>query len=153
MDFDESKGAFGSFILIPIIISIYIYIINNNPEFLKISKKIEELESKIENIDENSERKKINIAFVNSYLYLNGIARYITVLSSLLVKTGKYNVFIINEKSSDYDFEFNKKVKRIVMKRDIQAIKDCDEENDIQIYILSNDLSDYIDIYHSLGKR
>ena len=46
------------FILIPIIISIYIYIINNNPEFLKISKKIEELESKIENIDENSERKK-----------------------------------------------------------------------------------------------
>ena len=141
------------FILIPIIISIYIYIINNNPEFLKISKKIEELESKIENIDENSERKKINVAFVNSYLYLNGIARYITVLSSLLVKTGKYNVYIITEQSTDYDFEFNKKVKRIVMKRDFQAIKDCDEENDIQIYILSNDLSDYIDIYHSFGKK
>ena len=46
-----------------------------------------------------------------------------------------------------------KKIKREIQKKGEQIIRDFDEENDIQIYILNNDVSDIIDIYHSLGKK
>jgi glycosyltransferase involved in cell wall biosynthesis len=51
------------------------------------------------------------------------------------------------------DFKYNKKIKRHILKKDYQTIKDFDEENDIQLYILNNDVSNIINIYHSLGKK
>ena len=75
-------------IFIPVIISLDIYLIKHNPNVLELNQKIEELQKKIENLNKEVIPKKIGIAFINSYLCLNGIARYITVLSDLLVKTG-----------------------------------------------------------------
>ena len=141
------------FIFIPITICINIYLINNNPTILQLRKKVQELELKLENIDKEAVSKKINIALINQYLYVNGIARFLTVLSDLLVKTGKYEVFLITEQTTEADFSYNKKVKRIEQKKELQTLIDFDEANDIDIYILNNDLSDSIDIYHSLGKK
>ncbi len=138
---------------IPLFIFINIYLINNNPTLLELNQKIKELETKIEMIDKNVIKKKIGIAFVNQYLYINGIARYITVLTDLLVKTGKYDVYLINEESTDIDYHYNKKIKRIIQKKDFQTMKDFDEEHNIDIYILNNDLSNSLDIYKSFDKK
>jgi len=135
---------------IPIIISIIIYLLINNS---KLNKRIEELESRIEIMNKEVVKKKIKIAFITQYLFISGIARFLTVLTELLVKTGKYDVYLITDEKNDIDFNYNKKVKRIILKKDLQVMKDFDEENDIQIYILNNDLSDAIDIYHSFGKK
>lgn len=138
---------------IPLFIFINIYLINNNPTISELNKKIKELETKIENIDKKVIKKKIGIAFVNQYLYLNGIARYLTVLSDLLVKTGKYDVYLITEQETDVDYRYNKKIKRVVQQKDLQVMKDFDEENNIQVYILNNDLSNTLEVYHSFGKK
>ena len=141
------------FFFIPIIIFVNIYLINNNPTLLELNEKIKSLESKIESMEKEVVKKKINIALVSQHIYLNGIARFLTVLAELLVKTGKYEVYLINEQSSDMDFNYNKKIKREILKKDFQAMKDFDEAHDIQIYIINNDLSNTIDIYHSFGKK
>jgi glycosyltransferase involved in cell wall biosynthesis len=132
---------------------INIYFIKYNPTISKLKKKIKELEIKLENIYNEGIPKKINIAIVNQHLYINGIGRFISVLSDLLVKTGKYNVFLMTEVATDYDFKYNKKIKRIVQKMDSQALIDFDEANDIDIYIYNNEFSTAVDLYHSLGKK
>ena len=99
-------------------------------------------------------KKKVKIGLVSEHIYLNGIARFLIVLGDLLVKTGKYDVYLINEvESKELDFKYNKKIKRHIIKKEMQSMKDFDEENDIDIYIINNDLSDIIDIYHSFGKK
>ena len=141
------------FFFVIFIILILIYLADNNHTIEELYKKIDILESKIEKLDKDTIKKKIGIAIVTPHLFGNGIARQLTILSDLLIKTGKYNVYIINEKTTDADFKYNKKIKREIQKKDEQIIRDFDEENDIQIYILNNDVSDIIDIYHSLGKK
>ena len=141
------------FILISITLLNNIYFTKKNPVIPKLRKKIKELELKIENIYNEGIHKKINIAIVNEHLYINGIGRFISVLSDLLVKTGKFNVFLMTEIATDYDFKYNKKIKRIVQKMDSQSAIDFDEANDIDIYIYNNEYSSTVDIYHSLGKK
>jgi glycosyltransferase involved in cell wall biosynthesis len=128
-------------------------LINNNTDLVELNEKIKELDSKIEAMDKKLLKKKIGIAFVNKYFYMYSIARYISVLSDLLVKTGKYDVYLINDQATDIDYHYNKKIKRIIKTNDEETIKEIDEENDIDIYILNNDLSERIDIYKSLGKK
>ena len=142
------------FFFIPLIIFINIYMLNNNPTLFELNKKIKELEEKIEKMEKEVIKKKIKIALVSQHIFLNGIARFLIVLGELLVKTGKYDVYLINEQAnSQMDFKYNKKIKRHILKKDLQTMKDFDEENDIQIYIINNDLSNTIDIYHSFGKK
>ena len=141
------------FILISITLLNNIYFTKKNPVIPKLRKKIKELELKIENIYNEGIPKKINIAIVNEHLYINGIGRFISVLSDLLVKTGKFNVFLMTEIATDYDFKYNKKIKRIVQKMDSQSAIDFDEANDIDIYIYNNEFSNAVNIYHSLGKK
>ena len=142
------------FFFIPFIIFINIYLININPKMLELNKKIEELESKIQKMEKNVVTKKVKIGLVSQHIYLNGIARFIIVLGELLSKTGKYEVHLINEvESKDLDFQYNKKIKRHIIKKDLQSMKDFDDEYDIDIYIINNDLSNTIDIYHSFGKK
>ena len=85
---------------IPLFIFISIYLVNNNPSALELKEKIKELELKIETLEKKMHEKKIGIAFVYEYLYVDSVARYITVLSDLLVKTGKYDVYLINEQAT-----------------------------------------------------
>jgi glycosyltransferase involved in cell wall biosynthesis len=158
------------FFFIPLIIFLNIYLINknpaieelkekiielesNNPMIKELNKKIIELESKIDELEKNSVKKKIKIGLVSQHIYLNGIARFLIVLAELLLKTGKYEVYLINEQSSEMDFKFNKGIKRHIVKKEFQALKDFDEEHDIQIYIINNDLSNIIDFFHSFGKK
>ena len=61
----------------------------------KIDKRIELLESQLNSLVENTYNRKLGIAIVVQSLYGNGIGRYLTVLSELLAKTGKYNVYLI----------------------------------------------------------
>ena len=143
------------FFFFPIIIFTNIYFIKNNPTILELEKKIKFLEFKFKKMKKELVRKKIGIAFISQHIYLNGIGRLLTVLCELLAKTGKYDVYIINEVSDNsIDFNYNKKIKRIILKNnEYQKMKDFDEENDIQIYILNNELGSPVDIYHSFGKK
>ena len=141
------------FFFIPIIIFINLYLFNNNPIILELNKKVKELESKIKSMEKEVVTKKIKIGIINQHLLLNGIGRFITVLAELLVKTGKYDVYLITEQQSDYDFKYNKKIKRHIVQKEFNALKDFDEENDIQIYIINNDLSSIVDFFHSFGKK
>lgn len=137
----------------PIILSINFYYNYYNPSISKLKLAIKELEEKIDKLDDEIVKKKISIAFVHDHIYLNGIARLLVVLTELLAKTGKYNVYLINKEKTDYDFNYNKKVKRVIQTKDYESIKNFDEENDIDIYILNNVFSDSSQIYHSFGKK
>ena len=142
------------FFFIPFFVFLNIYLINNNPKILELNKKIEELESKIQKMEKNIPVKKVKIALVNQHIYLNGIARFLIVLGELLSKTGKYEVYLVNEvESKEFDFKYYKKIKRHIIPKELQSLKDFDDEYDIDIYITNNDLSDIIDIYHSFGKK
>ena len=140
------------FFFVIIIIFIMIYIADNNREITELNNKIIELESKIEKMDKVVIRKKIGIAFVNPDLFGNGIGRLLSILTELLMKTGRYDVYLINERANILDFKYHKKVKRDIQKKDEQVIKEFDEANDIQIYVLNNDVSEIVDLYQSLGK-
>lgn len=74
-------------------------------------------------------------------------------MSKLLVETDKYNVYLINGQKTDFDIVQNKRVKRVILNWNLEELRDFDEANDIQIYILMNDLSETIELYQSLGKK
>jgi hypothetical protein len=102
-------------------------LINDKSTILELKKKIIELENKIEKMEKEVIKKKIKIALVYPHIYLNGIARFLIVLGELLVKTGKYDVYLINEKAdSKLDFKYNKKIKRHILKKEHQTIKEYD---------------------------
>ena len=120
----------------------------------KLEENIEEMKTEIDELRENVPIKKIKVAFIQDSLYGNGIGRILTVLTELLAKTGLYDVYIITLKSSVNEFKAYKDVKRIVQqKKNLKTIKELDKENDFQIYVLNNDVSNYIDMYKSLGKK
>jgi cell division protein FtsL len=60
----------------------------------KLEKKIEKLEFKIKDLDESTIKRKLGIGIVQSSLYGNGIGRIISILTELLAKTGKYDVYL-----------------------------------------------------------
>ena len=66
--------------------------------------------------------RKIRIAFVYSSLYANGIARYISVAANYFVKTGKYDVYIITEKSVGKEYKIKKNLIFHDLKRYIKFI-------------------------------
>ncbi len=142
-----------TFTFVVIIIFIMIYLADNNKTIEELNNKLEQLESKIKQMDKEVIKKKIGIAFVNPHLYGNGIGRLLTILSELLMKTERYDVYLINEQTTQLDFKYHKKVKREIQNKDEQVIRDFDEANDIQIYVLNNDVSNTVDLYQSLGKK
>ena len=137
---------------IPLIIFINIYLSNDNSETLELSRKIEELELKIQKMQKETIKKKVKIAFLSQH-YLNGISRFLSILSGLLLKTGKYDVYLIRELETNVDFIYNKKIKCYTLTMDYESFKDFEEENDIDIYIFNNEISNVIDLCHSFGKK
>ena len=143
-------------ILIFLFLSKFFYYYNNKEltqKIIKLDQKLKLLESKIEDLSKNTVQKKIGIGVVQPSLYRNGIGRIISILTELLAKTGKYDVYLINEKINESDLPCYRGVKRVVQKKDQKAIEEFDRMNNIDIYILNNDISNYIDIYKSLGKK
>ena len=121
--------------------------------FEKIDERIELLESQIKHIAENKHKRKIGVAVVVSSLYGNGIGRFISVLTELLAKTGKYVVYLIVEQVTIMDFPYYKDVIRIVQKKDEKEVAEWDKIHNVDIYILNNDISGYLETYKSLGKK
>ena len=119
----------------------------------KLDKRIELIESKMKDIVEVKKNRKIGIAIVISSLYGNGIGRFLTVLAGLLAETGKYNVYLIVEQVTTFDLPYNKKVLRIVQKKDEKEITQWDKTHNVDIYILNNDVSTYLETYKSLEKK
>ena len=143
-------------ILIFLLLSIFFYYFNNKELTHKITnleQQLKILESKIEDLSITTIKKKIGIGVVQTSLYGNGMGRIISVLTELLAKTGKYDVYLINERISELDLPCYKGVKRVIQKKDQKEIEEFDRMNNIDIYILNNDLSNFIDIYKSLGKK
>ena len=83
----------------------------------KLEQRIEFLESQISVIPENTYHRKIGVAVVVSSLFGNGIGRFISVLTELLAKTGKYTVYLIVEQVTSMDFSYYKDVIRIIQKK------------------------------------
>ena len=119
----------------------------------KLEKKIEKLEFKIKDLDESTIKRKLGIGIVQSSLYGNGIGRIISVLTELLAKSGKYDVYLISEKEVPNEFPVYKGVKRVFQKKSENEVIEFDKLNNIDIYILNNDISNFVEIYKNLGKK
>lgn len=148
--------------LIIIIISLIIFLIilklnsgynSLNETVEKLDKRIELLESQIKDIAQIKKKRKIGVAVVISSLYGNGIGRFISLLTELLAKTGKYNVYLIVEQITSMDLPYYKDVIRIIQKKDEKTVAEWDKTHDVDIYILNNDVSTYLETYKSLGKK
>ena len=98
--------------------------------------------------------KKIKIAFVYSTLFSNGIARFITVTANNLIKTGKYDIYLITGKPYHKEYSYDKRIKRFVGEDNDTVIRNISKNENIDIFILQN-LSgpNTIKFYRSLGKK
>jgi glycosyltransferase involved in cell wall biosynthesis len=148
--FFEKNSFF--FIFISLVIFVMIFLADNNSSMIELNDHLNGLQSRVQYMDKTLVKKKIGVAFVRQYL-LGSYGRFISVLSRFLIETGKYDVYIINEQKTDYDIMYHKKVNRIILKWNLEEMKNFDETNDIQIYILLNDLSETIELFKSLGKK
>ena len=96
--------------------------------------------------------KKLTIAFVYSSLYANGIARFITVAANYFINTGKYNIYIITEKSSGKEYKYDNRIIRII-ESNRTILKNKTKNLNIDFFILQNTSSkSTIDFYKSIGK-
>ena len=155
-DISLKNNWFSKDIIIIIIFSLLIILILFNldsryntlkEKYEKLGQRIEQLESQVTNLTTIKQNKKLKIGIVIQSLYGNGIGRYLTVLSELLAKTEKYEVFLINEQVTNLDFPYYKEVKRIIQKKDETEIVKFDKNFDLDIYILNNETSNYLEIY------
>ena len=119
----------------------------------KLDQRIEILESQLKGLVENIKNRKIGVAIVFQCLYGNGIGRYLTVLSEYLAKTEKYDVYLIVEQATAYDFPYYKEVKKIIQKKEEKEVVEWDRNHNIDIYILNNDVGTFLETYKSLGKK
>ena len=122
---------------------------NNNDIYLTLNNE-EKNDVSIDNITLGD--TKITIAFVYSTLYANGIARFITVASNYLIKTGKYNIYLITEKSSRDEYQFDSRIKRII-ESNRTLLKNITKDLNIDFFILQNtSVKKTIDFFKSIGK-
>ena len=96
--------------------------------------------------------RKINIAFVYSTLYANGIARFIQNAANYFVETGKYNVYIILEKSYKLDYKVDDRIHKIV-ESNRTLLKNKTKDLNIDFFILQNtSVKSTINFFKSIGK-
>ena len=115
-----------------------------------INNKTKDNNNNINNITE----KKIGLAFLYSTLYSNGIARFITLTSNYLMKTGKYDIYFITSKPYSKEYTYNKNIKRFIALDNYTLIRNITKHENIDIFILQNVLSSWaVKFYHSLGKK
>jgi len=110
--------------------------LNQKSKMRKLNEKVENITSKdnIINIEDDN-NKKIGVAFVHNDLNSDSISKFITLTSSYLIKTGKYNIcFITRENDGE--------------------LKNISKTENIDYFILFNELSTgTINLYKSLGKK
>lgn len=105
-------------------------------------------------INKNKTKEKIGIAFIYSTLYSNGIARFITVTSKNLLKTGKYNIFFITGKPYYKEFSYEPEIKRYIAHNNYTLIRNISKHEKIDIVVLQNVLStSVVKFYKNLGQK
>ena len=96
--------------------------------------------------------RKLNIAFVYSTLYANGIARFIQNAANYFVQTGRYNVYIITERSSKLDYKIDNRIHHIV-EGNRTLLKNKTKDLNIDFFILQNtSIRSTIRFFKELGK-
>ena len=103
----------------------------------------------------NKTKKKIKLAFNYYNLHANGIGRFIAVTANNLIKTGKYDICFITEKSpSPGEFEYDSRIKRFVSNNNYTIIQNISKHENIDIVILQNVLSEnVVRFYQKLGQK
>ena len=105
-------------------------------------------------LEKNTTKKKIGLAFLYSTLYSNGIARFITVTSKNLLKTGKYDICFITEKPYYKEFSYEPEIKRFIAYNNYTLIKNLSKYEHIDIVVLQNVLSSSVIKFHkNLGQK
>ena len=105
-------------------------------------------------INKNKTKEKIGIAFIYSTLYSNGIARFITVTSKNLLKTGKYNIVFITGKPYYKEFSYEPEIKRYIAHNNYTLIRNISKHEKIDIVVLQNVLStSVVKFYKNLGQK
>ncbi len=96
---------------------------------------------------------KLKIAFIYSSLYANGIARFISVTANNLIKTGKYDIYVITEYSYSKDYWIDNRIMHLIAKNRT-LIKMAAKDLNIDVVILQNvaGKSTY-NFYKGIGKK
>ena len=112
--------------------------------------------NKIGNITKINEEKnrKIGLAFIYSTLYSNGIARFITVTSKYLLRTGRYNIFFITDKPYYKEFSYEPEIKRFIAHNNYTLMRNISKYEKIDIVVLQNVCSTSVVNFHKkLGQK
>ena len=91
------------------------------------------------NINQNDE--KIGVAFIYHILHSNGVARVVSLTADYLIKTGRYNVYLITGKTHAKDFKFDSRIKRFKGHNNRTIIKSLKQSLNIKYFILNNQLT------------
>ena len=95
---------------------------------------------------------KLKIAFVYSTLYANGIARFISVTANNLIKTEKYDIYIVTNSKYSKDYWIDSRIKRIIAKNNT-LIRNATKDLNIDFFILQNVGGSIVSFYRQLGKK
>ncbi len=110
-----------------------------------------EIEEVINKFEFNSTHK-LKIAFVYSTLYANGIARFISVTANNLIKTEKYDIYIVTNSKYSKDYWIDSRIKRIIAKNNT-LIRNATKDLNIDFFILQNVGGSIVSFYKQLGKK
>ena len=120
-------------------------------KIIQINKDINK-ENETESKDGTNE--KIGIAFIYHIMHSNGVARVISLLADHLVKTGRYNVYIISGKENKKDYKYDNRIQRFLGHDNKAKLKELKEKLNIQFFILNNQLTkDLIQFLQSLKTK
>ena len=93
------------------------------------------------NITIIKEKEKVGVAFVYHILHSNGVARVIALTADHLVKTGRYNVYLITGKALSKDYKYDNRIKRFIGHDNRTLIQNLKETLNIKYFILNNQLT------------
>ena len=86
--------------------------------------------------------EKIGVAFIYHILHSNGVARVISLTSDYLIKTGKYNVYLITGKPTAKDYKYDNRIKRFACHDNRTLIRSLRRELNIKYFVLNNQLTE-----------
>ena len=112
-----------------------------NKVITEINRNINNITNSTNSIEEY-DKNKIGVAFIYHILHSNGVARVITLTADHLVKTGKYNVFLITGKPYERDFKYDNRIRRFVGHDNITIIRNLTRKYNIKYFILNNQLTE-----------
>ena len=87
------------------------------------------------------ENEKVGVAFIYHILHSNGVARVIALTADHLIRTGRYNVYLITGKAYSKDYKFDSRIKRFIGHDNRTIIQNLRETLNIKYFILNNQLT------------